>query len=63
MVSWDTLVKYLKNKFLVLTNIHDCTGYFIGFPFLENVVLIVFAVILASFKFIKRSIKAPFGFI
>ena len=36
-------------------------GYFIGFTFLENVVLLAFPSHL-SFEFIKLSIKAPFGF-
>ena len=35
--------KIMNNKFQVLTNIYVCTGYFIGFTFLENVVLLVFA--------------------
>ena len=43
MVYWDTAVKYMNNKFLVLSNICDCTGYFIGYAFLENVVLLAFA--------------------
>ena len=38
-----TLVKYMNNKFPVLTNIYVCNGYFIGFTFLENVVLLFFA--------------------
>ena len=54
-------VKYMNNKFLVFTNIYDCTGYFIGFTFLENVVWLAFPSQL-SFEFIKLSIKAPFGF-
>ena len=53
--------KIMNNKFQVLTNIYVCTGYFIGFTFLENVVLLVFASHI-SFEFIKLSIKAPFGF-
>ena len=43
MVSWDTPVKYMNNEFQVPTSIYVCTGYFIGFTFLENVVLLVFA--------------------
>ena len=39
----DTPIKYMNYKFHVLTNIYDCTGYFIGFTFLEIVVLLVFA--------------------
>ena len=31
----------MNKKFLVLTNIHDCTEYFIGFTVLENVILLV----------------------
>ena len=41
MVSWDIPGKYMNNKVQVLTNIHVCTGYFIGVTFLENVVLLV----------------------
>ena len=61
MVKWDTPVKYMNNKFLALTNIYNCTGYFIGFTFLENVVLLALAGHL-SFEFMKLSIKVPFGF-
>ena len=78
LVKWNTPVKYMNNKFLVLTNIYlsiylsiclyiyiyilyiyiyihihtyiyiyiyiyICPEYFIGFNFLENVVLILFA--------------------
>ena len=42
-IRWDTTGKCMNNKFLVLTNIYNCTGYFIGFTFLENVVLLAFA--------------------
>ena len=41
MAKWDTPVKDMNNKFQVLTNIYVCTGYFIGFTFLENVVFLV----------------------
>ena len=37
----DTPVKYMNNKFQILTNIYVCIWYFIGFTFLENVVLLV----------------------
>ena len=43
MVSWDAPVKYMNNKFLALTDISNCSGYFIGFTFLENVVLLALA--------------------
>ena len=39
----DTPVKQMNNKFLVPANIYVGTGYFIGFTFLDNVVLLVFA--------------------
>ena len=48
----------MNNKFLVFTNIYDCTGYSTGFTLLENVVLLAFPSQL-SFAFIKLSIKAP----
>ena len=41
MVLWDTPVKYMNNKFQVLTNIYVCIGYFIGFTFLENMAFLV----------------------
>ena len=57
MVLWDTSVKYMNNKFQVLTNIYVCTGYFIGFTFSENLVLFVKTTSLSgSFEFIKVSI-------
>ena len=43
MVYWDTPVKYMNNNLLVFTNIYDCTGYFIGFTFLEKKALLAFA--------------------
>ena len=42
-ISWSTPVKYINDKFAVFTDIHACTGYFIGFTFSENVALLVFA--------------------
>ena len=57
MVLWDTSVKYMNNKFQVLTNMYVCTGYFIGFTFFENLVLFVKTTSLSgSFEFIKVSI-------
>ena len=41
VAKWDTPVKYMNNKFQVLTNIYVCTGYFIGFTVLKNVVFLV----------------------
>ena len=41
MAKWDTSIKYMNNKFQVLTSIYVCTGYFIGFTFLENVFFLV----------------------
>ena len=53
----------MNNKFLVLTNIYDCTGYFIGFTFLENVVLLPFAshllVFVRKLMFFKYSCQRP----
>ena len=61
MVSWDTPAKYMINKFQVLTNIYVCTGYFIGFTFLENVVLLGKTTSLSgSFVFIKVNIMGTF---
>ena len=41
MVELDTTVRYMNNKFQVLTNIYVCIQYFIGFTFLKNAVLLV----------------------
>ena len=64
MVSWDTPVKYMNNEFQVPTSIYVCTGYFIGFTFLENVVLLFKITSLSdSFEFIKVSIIGIFWFL
>ena len=53
MTYWDTPVKYMNNKFQVLTDIYVCTGYFIVFTLLENVALLVKTTSLSgSFEFI-----------
>ena len=53
MIYWDTPVKYMNNKFQVLTDIYVCTGYFIVFTLLENVALLVKTTSLSgSFEFI-----------
>ena len=40
-VQLDTPVKYMNKKFQVFTNMYVCIRYFIGFIFLENVILLV----------------------
>ena len=63
MIQWDTPVKYMNNKFQVLTNIYVCTGYFIEFTFLENLVFFLKTTSLpGSFEFIKVSIIGTFWF-
>ena len=63
MIQWDTPVKYMNNKFQVLTNIYVCTRYFIGFTFLENLVLFVKTRSLSgSFEFMIVSIIDTFWF-
>ena len=54
----------MNNKFQVLTDIYVWTGYFIGFSFLENLVLPVKTTSLSgSFEFIKISIIDTFWFL
>ena len=54
----------MNNKFQVLTNTYVCPGYFIGFTFLNNVVLIVKTISLyGSFEFIKVSKIGTFWFL
>ena len=53
MIYWDTPVKYMNNKFQVLTDIYVCTGSFIVFTLLKNVDLLVKTTSLSgSFEFI-----------
>ena len=53
----------MNNKFQVLTKIYVCTEYFIGFSFLENVVLLVKTTSLSgNFEFIKVSIIGTFWY-
>ena len=54
----------MNNEFQILTNIYVCTGYFVGFIFLENAVLFVITTSLSgSFEFIKISIIGTFWFL
>ena len=41
IVQLDTPVRYMNKKFQVFTNMYVCIRYFIGFTFLENVILFV----------------------
>ena len=54
IVYWDTPIKYINN-FLILTNTYDCTGYFLGFTVLENVVLLAFSSRLSWFWFPNKN--------
>ena len=63
IVYLDTPIKYINNKFLTLANTYDSTGYFLGFTFLENVVLLAFSSHLSWFWIRKTQHKNTFWFL
>ena len=63
LIRLDGMQHTMNNKILVLTNIYNCTGYFIGFTFLENVVLLAFASHLSYFWIHKTQHKGTFWFL
>ena len=64
MVSLDAPVKCMNNNFHLLTNKYVSVQYFIGFTFLENVILLVrYFQSSGSFEFIKVSIIGTFWFL